>query len=367
MDHEIKIQTKQPILTYAMIGLFVFFFILELWLSNSFSAPNGTTLVSMGAVNHNLVFNFGEYYRLFTAAFLHGGYLHLILNSVAFFYIGPVLEMFVGRKWLFVLFGLSVLGGSLASVLLSSENIISVGASGGIMGLIAALFIVAFRLPSGAEKTGIQTNALYMLIPALLPVFTTIGGAKIDYGAHFGGAFVGALFGFFIYKSWLNKAEPGLKLLSTILTAIFAFVMGGAIIFSAINYSSILKELAVESKYLPPDLYAKYEKDPESYKDELLEWAKEWPQDPIIPYFQAMQAVRANDLVEGEKMLKHSLSLIDGEGYKYGRGEYVESVVRMTLAALYVDTGRMPEAKEMAKPLCDKKFEMPVPLQGLCL
>src|SRR5690606_15106063 len=53
---KIKIQSKTAILTYSLITIFTLAFALELWLSNTFSGPSGTTLVSMGAVNHNLVF-----------------------------------------------------------------------------------------------------------------------------------------------------------------------------------------------------------------------------------------------------------------------------------------------------------------------
>jgi hypothetical protein len=85
----------------------------------------------------------GEYYRLVTAAFLHGGLLHLALNMFALASLGPVLESALGRSRFLALYLLSALGGSTLSFLLAAPNTVGVGASGAIFGLFGAFYVVA--------------------------------------------------------------------------------------------------------------------------------------------------------------------------------------------------------------------------------
>ena len=126
----------------------------------------------------------GQYYRLFTAAFLHAGLLHLLLNMFALAQLGPVLESALGRVRFLVLYVLSALGGSTLSYLVSDAGTLGVGASGAIFGLFGAYYVVVRRL--GGETRSIVT----LLVINLVITFTI---PIIDWRAHLGGLLTGAL------------------------------------------------------------------------------------------------------------------------------------------------------------------------------
>jgi membrane associated rhomboid family serine protease len=126
----------------------------------------------------------GEYYRLLTAAFLHGGPFHLAMNMFALASLGPTLESALGRSRYLALYLLSALGGSVLSFLLSSPGQLGVGASGAIFGLFGAYYVVVRRL--GGETRQIVTLLLINLaITFAVPI--------IDWRAHLGGLVTGAL------------------------------------------------------------------------------------------------------------------------------------------------------------------------------
>src|SRR5262245_48716113 len=165
-----------PFLTYsilaALLGVFVAEQVFALEPTSGLLAPGIRTLVALGGLNRTLVIESGEWYRLLTAALLHGDILHLVLNGVALFFAALVLEGLLGRAWLFALFIIGALGGSLMSLVVNPVKMVSVGASGAIMGLTAAAFISAFRLAHGADRIQIQMSMMRVLIPSLIPLAT---------------------------------------------------------------------------------------------------------------------------------------------------------------------------------------------------
>ncbi len=126
----------------------------------------------------------GQYYRLFTAAFLHAGLLHLAFNMFALAQLGPTLESALGRVRFLALYLLSALGGSTLSYLVSGPGTLGVGASGAIFGLFGAYYVVVRRL--GGETRSILTLlAVNLVITFTVPI--------IDWRAHLGGLVTGAL------------------------------------------------------------------------------------------------------------------------------------------------------------------------------
>ena len=125
----------------------------------------------------------GEYYRLLTAAFLHGGLLHIALNMYVLYILGPPLEQQLGRARYLLVYLASAIGGSVASYCFSAPNTPSVGASGAIFGLMGATLVVAraMKREVGGVLVLIGVNlALGFLIPT------------IDWRAHLGGLIAGA-------------------------------------------------------------------------------------------------------------------------------------------------------------------------------
>jgi membrane associated rhomboid family serine protease len=130
------------------------------------------------AVHHD------QWYRLFTAAFLHANITHILFNMITLAIVGSPVEAELGKVRFLAVYLLSALGGSVASYLLSSSNELGVGASGAIFGVMGAYFVLARR--RGWEIFNIA---------ALIIVNLAIGFASstIDWRAHIGGLVTGAL------------------------------------------------------------------------------------------------------------------------------------------------------------------------------
>ena len=128
----------------------------------------------------------GEGYRLLTAAFLHGGLLHLAGNMYLLWLVGPQLEGRLGRLRFTGLYLVSALGGSVASYAFSAPNVGGYGASGAVFGLLGAALVIGRRL-------GWDTGPLLLLIAFNVVLGFTI--ANVDWRAHFGGLAVGAALG----------------------------------------------------------------------------------------------------------------------------------------------------------------------------
>jgi membrane associated rhomboid family serine protease len=126
----------------------------------------------------------GQYYRLVTSAFLHQGVLHIAFNMLALYLIGTQLEGILGTARYLTLYLLSALGGNVLGYLLAPANQGSVGASGAVFGLFAALFIVGRRLSADVSQIAV-------LIGINLVITFTVSG--IDWRGHIGGLLTGAV------------------------------------------------------------------------------------------------------------------------------------------------------------------------------
>lgn len=136
----------------------------------------------------------GEWWRLVTVGFLHGGFMHIAFNMFALWLLGPTLEQTYGHRRFAVIYALALLGGSTASFLFNSPTVPAVGASGAIFGLFGATIVVARRL--GRDASGIYSILLInAIIGFVLP--------NIDWRAHAGGLVVGAL------VAWLLDGKRG--------------------------------------------------------------------------------------------------------------------------------------------------------------
>jgi rhomboid protease GluP len=143
-------------------------------------------LVAFGALNRDLVLICGDWWRLVTAPLLHAGVMHVALNGVALFFAGRFIEQRLGGVVLAGLLAIGALAGTLMSMGLSDAATVSVGASGGIMALIAACVLLCYTLPKAADTIGGRSLFLRILVPSLIPA-----SSGIDYAGHFGGAVAG--------------------------------------------------------------------------------------------------------------------------------------------------------------------------------
>lgn len=125
-----------------------------------------------------------QWFRLFSSMFLHAGWLHIGFNMYVLYALGPPLERVLGHGRFLVLFLVAGLGGSVASYCFSPLRTLSVGASGAIFGLMAAVIVVGRRLDQDV------TQVIGLLGINIVLGFVISG---IDWRAHLGGAATGAL------------------------------------------------------------------------------------------------------------------------------------------------------------------------------
>ncbi len=135
--------------------------------------------------------NQNEYWRILTGAAVHGGLAHIALNSFAFYSFGKIFEILSNRAHLAIVFLLSAVGGGLLSLLFVPDGL-SVGASGGIVGLISYLAVYTFRRRQFITPE--FRKSLLMNIGFII-VFGLVLYQVIDNYGHIGGLITGAVYG----------------------------------------------------------------------------------------------------------------------------------------------------------------------------
>jgi rhomboid protease GluP len=151
----------------------------------AFMNIDGRTLLIFGAKYRPAIF-LGQWWRLVTAGFLHGGLLHIAMNSWVLFDLGTQVEEVYGTARMVVIYWMGTVFGFLLSTYWS--NSLSVGASAGLFGFIGAMIALGMgsRHPmAGAVRAHYIRWAVYMLLFGLLP------GLRVDTAAHVGGLAAG--------------------------------------------------------------------------------------------------------------------------------------------------------------------------------
>lgn len=343
-----------PWLTYTMLAVLALVFAGEHVFAvapwHGDLAPDILTLAALGGLHHSLVDD-GQWYRLFTCAVLHGSVFHLLLNGFALMLGGVILERLFGRAWLLALFMLGALGGSLFSYWLNGPEIISVGASGAIMGLLSAAFISSFRLPEGPDRTQIQMQLVQVLVPSLLPLAMAIGG-KIDYAAHLGGAIAGALLGLVLLRTW-PRTDPLPRLrglaLGLGLSGLAVLLYGASEVattrgeYEAAATAREFLEHLIPDDELPkddPDMFARAES-----------LAAKYPRDPRARLANAYRLAEADNLDAAIAELR--VALAEPEILAALTPDRVlEIELRRLLAQIHLFQGKQSEAREAAAPVC---------------
>lgn len=187
VDFERRMHRRPP-LTLGIIGVLALIFAIEAALR---AADSARGLVAFGALSRPEVFA-GQWWRLESATWLHGGLNHLVSNAIALYIFGMICEHAFGRGQYFVLYVVSGVGGSILSLLISEGP--SVGASGAIFGLQGAA-IVLFRRHRERILMRDRRVGVVLLGWALYSIVTGWTSPFVDNGAHIGGVVTGALMG----------------------------------------------------------------------------------------------------------------------------------------------------------------------------
>jgi rhomboid protease GluP len=189
---EFFIPKKDRFITAIILDVNIFVFIL-MWFYNYQSFLSRHLQLLHWGANRRFEVLDGEWWRLVTNIFLHGGIIHLIYNCISFVLVAILLEPILGRIKFLIYY---IICGILASVvsIIYYDNIISVGASGAIFGLFGILIYseVLFTKKHGVNSIILYYFGAYVAINLIYGLIVP----GIDNAAHFGGLIAGLLMGY---------------------------------------------------------------------------------------------------------------------------------------------------------------------------
>jgi len=176
--------------------------------SARFRLPNGTILAVDGVAD-------GAVWQLLTSMFTHVEIMHIGFNMLALWFLGPQLEVVIGRARYLALYLLSGLMGSVFVLWLTPAYVQTVGASGAIFGLMGALLVIAIKVRADYSQL--------LLWIGLNVAITVFGRGFISWQGHLGGFIGGALIAAaIVYAPRTNRAlwqAAGLSLVGVLVVA----------------------------------------------------------------------------------------------------------------------------------------------------
>jgi membrane associated rhomboid family serine protease len=194
--------TSAPFVTWSIIAANVLVYLISVGQGRGINNPGGEVYIK-GLLYGPAVAD-GDWWRLITAAFLHGSIIHLGFNMFVLWVIGAPVEMAIGRGRFIALYIVSGLCGS-AGALLFSPNAVTVGASGAIFGILGAALVLEWQ-----RSYVLGGQALGLIVVNLVLTFAI---PNISIGGHLGGLAGGALSMFALSRFGRTHAiygRPGL-------------------------------------------------------------------------------------------------------------------------------------------------------------
>lgn len=196
-DEKEKVSLKhRPWITMSIIAINIVMYIVTVYLSyvypnESMYSSYTNALVLLGAKVNELI-SAGEYYRLISSMFLHGGILHLAVNMYSLYAMGPIVEKLYGKTKYIILYFMAGICSSIFSYIFSTS--ISIGASGAIFGLLGAVLVFAIK-SKGKTGSAFIKNILSVIF---VNIFIGMTLPNIDNFGHIGGLLGGILISFLV-------------------------------------------------------------------------------------------------------------------------------------------------------------------------
>jgi rhomboid protease GluP len=190
---------RESPLTFGLILANLLVYGLSAYCAGALGSIDNRTLVECGGVYGPAVMLGGQWWRLVTAMFLHGGLEHLLLNMISLLIVGRMMELTFSRSaYLGIYFASGMLGFVVS--LIAHPVSVSIGASGAIFGLFGAMGGYAFfhRRRLG-ERYGSFMKEFGVILGLNLILGLTI--PSIDMSAHMGGLLLGLVGGYLAIQS----------------------------------------------------------------------------------------------------------------------------------------------------------------------
>lgn len=153
-------------------------------------------MYELGAMNTEVVLRYGQYYRLFTAIFLHADYEHLLNNMLMLFLVGAIVENYTGHAFFLFMYMLSGLFGNMLSMAYEIRNSlswVSVGASGAIMGAVG--FVVVWIAANRRDFIKNRYMVFRLLLLSAFVIHACFFQEGANTAAHLGGFLTGFVLG----------------------------------------------------------------------------------------------------------------------------------------------------------------------------
>ncbi len=219
--------TNNSPVTYAGVGLLAAVFAVEV------VAAGGQNVLGLSTTSSLLLLDMGAWWapsvaegrwdRIFTSSLLHGGLIHLLLNSAGLFFFGQVLERYLGSWRFLVILLISSLGGTAATALINPPALM-VGASGGVFGLAATLIYLQWTRHD--QMIGLHRRISRFALPAWvgLDLLLSIWHPDLSFAVHAGGLVAGAAIAHLVVRAGRLVESASSKLLrgvALVLAAMF--------------------------------------------------------------------------------------------------------------------------------------------------
>lgn len=171
--------------------------------------PGIGTLIQNYGIQLNYFIQMGEWWRIFTAMFLHANFLHVLFNMFSLYLFGPELERIAGKARFATIYLLSGIIGNVATYLLNDVGYASLGASGAIFGIFGAFGALVYY----TRHTMPMLRQLILPI-ILISVIMTFLQSNVNIYAHLGGLATGFLLGLVYLHpkkilSWRKQKRAG--------------------------------------------------------------------------------------------------------------------------------------------------------------
>lgn len=175
----------QPWVTYVTAIICIIIYLCSYYFYR-FDLNSSEIAIAMGAY-YKIFIEAGQWYRMITSGFIHVEFLHLFVNIISLLSLGRILEKYYGHaKYAMILFT-SIIAGSLCMFALA-DNIVAVGLSGGLYGLIGALAIYIYNTKI-YKIPMVMANLIYILLINIMINFLP----NVGYLAHMGGLICGLM------------------------------------------------------------------------------------------------------------------------------------------------------------------------------
>ena len=215
---------RPPFFTFLLAAVLLAAYMATIILGRGGWSPPPAVWLFFGGLSRLTITGQFEWWRIFTAPLLHAAPWHIIGNVLILVWIGALLERTIGARWTAAAFACAALFGSIAGLLLHAPNMVSIGASGGLAGMVFVALCASSRVPRELGRTRLRLSAVGAAV-LMFPYASSIGPMVVDTAAHIGGVVGGAAVATLLLNLWpRNQERPAWRRTAGAVAAIYFLV-----------------------------------------------------------------------------------------------------------------------------------------------